>query len=185
LRSLRERRLRESVESPRFGHGSRNSSLTKKSSMMLPRDYNDELEMAFTAANIKKIFDKRKRYFSFNESSNHSIEESSEQNGLVNENYKHSGKTPSFAPGYQMKTYKCNLLPSPLTSNVANQGPIKNQLRQIATKVKDENFSFRGSSRGSGRQAKKIEMSFYRHWKRKSKNKLFIDKKIRKYSDNE
>lgn len=53
LRSLRERRLRESEESPRFGLDSRNSSLGKKGSMLLPKDYNDELEMAYTAANIK------------------------------------------------------------------------------------------------------------------------------------
>lgn len=73
--------MRESVESPRFGHGSRNSSLSKskRASMMPPRDYNDELEMAYTAANIKKMFDKRRRYFSFNESSNHSIENSSDK----------------------------------------------------------------------------------------------------------
>ena len=102
--------MRESVESPRFGHGSRNSSLTKRSSMMPPKDYNDELEMAYTAANIKKIFDKRKRYFSFNQSSNHSIDDSSDRSGLVHENYKQSmggaGKTPSFAPGFTMKMKK-------------------------------------------------------------------------------
>jgi hypothetical protein len=73
--------MRESVESPRFGHGSRNSGLSKgkRASMMPPRDYNDELDMAYTAANIKKMFDKRRRYFSFNESSNHSIENSSDK----------------------------------------------------------------------------------------------------------
>lgn len=54
---------------------------------MLPNDYNDELELAYTAANIKKIFDKRKRYFSFNESSNKSIDESSDQNRMINENF--------------------------------------------------------------------------------------------------
>lgn len=59
LRSLRERRLRESMESPRFGLDSRNSSVyNKKNSAMLPNDLNDELELAYTAANIKKIFDK-------------------------------------------------------------------------------------------------------------------------------
>jgi hypothetical protein len=81
LKSLRERRIRESVESPRFGHDSRNSNVTKnkRSSMMPPRDYNDELEMAYTAANIKKLFDKRRRYFSFNESSNTSFEGSSDK----------------------------------------------------------------------------------------------------------
>jgi hypothetical protein len=47
--------------------------------MMPPRDYNDELEMAYTAANIKKLFDKRRRYFSFNESSNTSFEGSSDK----------------------------------------------------------------------------------------------------------
>lgn len=106
LKSLRERRLRDSVESPRFGIGSRNSSLTKKSSMLLPKDYNDELELAYTAANIKKIFDKRRRYFSFNQSSNHSVEESSDRSGLIPEPQKQTGKTPYFAPGYQMKKYK-------------------------------------------------------------------------------
>lgn len=169
LKSLRERRLRESVESPRFGHGSRNSSLTKKSSMMLPRDYNDELEMAYTAANIKKIFDKRRRYFSFNESSNHSIENSSDRSGLIPENMKQAGKTPIFANGYNMMRGK-------------DSSPIKNQLRQIATKVKDDNFSFRSSSRGSNRNARKIEMSFYRHWKKKQNMGV---KKTRKYSDNQ
>jgi len=68
--------------------------------------------------------------------------------------------------------------------SLASQGPIKNQLRQIATKVKDENFSFRGSSRGSVR-SKKIEMSFYNRWKHKSKNPIVVNKKVRKYSDNE
>lgn len=76
--------------------------------MLLPRDYNDELELAFTAANIKKMFDKRKRYFSFNQSSNHSIDDSSQHNeNDQKENYKQNGKTPSFAQGYQMKSYKC------------------------------------------------------------------------------
>lgn len=75
---------------------------------MHSNNYNDELELAYTIANMGrlKLFDKRKRYFSFNESSNHSIENSSDQSGLINENYKHSGKTPSFAPGYQMRSFK-------------------------------------------------------------------------------
>lgn len=61
--------------------------------------------MAYTAANIKKLFDKRRRYFSFNESSNHSIEESSDRMNQ-HENLVQAGKTPSFAPNYQMKRYK-------------------------------------------------------------------------------
>ena len=75
------------------------------------KDY-DELELAYTITNMGrlKIFDKRKRYFSFNESSNHSIENSSEKSGLRNDNYKHSGKTPSFAPGYQMRSFKGKFL---------------------------------------------------------------------------
>ena len=66
------------------------------------------------------------------------------------------------------------------------KGQFKNQLKQIASKVKDDNFSFRsGSKRGSGTQ-RRIQMSLYRH-KRKSKNNLVgvIQKKIRKYSDNQ
>lgn len=76
LKSLRDRKLRESLESPRFGHDSRHSSVTKKNSMMLPRDYNDELDIAYTTANIRKLFDKRNRYFSFNQSSNNSLSSS-------------------------------------------------------------------------------------------------------------
>ena len=48
LKSLRERRLRESMESPRFGRDSGHSSVTKKNSVMLSKDLNDELELAYT-----------------------------------------------------------------------------------------------------------------------------------------
>lgn len=89
--------------------------------------------------------------------------------GLIQDNHKLAGMTPSFAPGYQMRMFKG-----------------KNQLRQIATKVKDDNLSFRSASRNSDstKQAKRIEMSFYNKWKNKSRNNFGI-KKIRKYSDNE
>ena len=63
------------------------------------------------------------------------------------------------------------------------KGPIQNQLREIATKVKDDNFSFRSNSRGSQRSAKRIEMGFLKKWKNKKNN--FSFKKIRKFSDNE
>jgi len=178
LRSLREKRLRESMESPRFGRGSRHSSVTKKNSVMLPKDFNDELELAYTTANIKKIFDKRKRYFSFNESSNNSLD-SSENNYISYENLlaqKGKDYTPSFAPNYSMRAFG---------QHKTQKGPFKNQLKQIATKVKEDNFSFRsGSKRGSDSQAKRIEMSFYKH-RRKSKNSLGVNKKFRKYSDNQ
>jgi hypothetical protein len=52
LRSMREKRLRESMESPRFGRDSRHSSITKKNSVMLPSSLRDELELAYTS----KIF---------------------------------------------------------------------------------------------------------------------------------
>lgn len=161
------------MESPRFGHESRHSSV-KKNSVLLPKDLGDELELAYTTANIKKLFDKRKRYFSFNESSNHSLS-SSENNHQSVENtlaqQKLKDQTPSFAPNYHM--------------HKQTKGPFKNQLKQIASKVKDDNFSFRsGSKRGSGGDtAKRIQMSFYKH-KRKSKGMLGVNKKFRKYSDN-
>jgi hypothetical protein len=64
------------------------------------------------------------------------------------------------------------------------QGPIKNQLIQIATKVKDDNLSFRSASQNSNRKAKHTEMRFYNKWKNQARNDFEI-KKIRKYSDNE
>ena len=123
------------------------------------------------AANIKKIFDKRKRYFSFNESSNHSLDSSEKSYRTFNKTLADkNGKdqTPSFAPNYSMRSF----------NNHKQKGPFKNQLKQIASKVRDDNFSFRnGSKRGSG----KIQMSLYSH-KRKPKYSLGVNKKIRKYS---
>lgn len=64
-----------SIDSPRFGRDSRHSSIlkNKKNSMLITKNYNDELELAQASNQIKKIFDKRKRYFSFNDSSNSSV----------------------------------------------------------------------------------------------------------------
>jgi hypothetical protein len=106
--------------------------------------------------------------------------------GLVHENHKLAGMTPSFAPGYQMRMFKGKYNAQIVLDSKPKQGPIKNQLRQIATKVKDDNLSFRSASRNSDstKQAKRIEMSFYNKWKNKSRNDFGI-KKIRKYSDNE
>jgi hypothetical protein len=79
--------------------------------------------------------------------------------------------TPSFAPGYQMRAH----------NKKQPKGPFKNQLKQIASKVKDDNFSFRSGSKRGSDNPKRIQMSFYSH-KRKSKYSLGVNKKVRKYS---